>query len=210
MWSSGSTNTSITFIATTNGTYKVWNTGGCADTSNPYPLLVTTTTPLVTCCDTTIALGNSAHIGASGAVSYEWNPTSNVNCFTCPNTTATPTTSTTYTVTGTDANGCKVTGTVIVLIECQDFDVPNVFTPNGDGQNDVFLIKSNNEPSYSIEIYDRWGVLMYKSNNPSAPWNGKIENTGAEAPDGVYYYIIVSKCNNNDYNHHGYVQVIRK
>jgi len=210
MWNTGASTSSITFIASASGNYKVWNTGGCADTSNTFPLVVTKTTPLITCCDTTIALGSSAHIGASGAVSYSWTPVSNVNCFTCANTTATPTTSTTYTVVGTDANGCKVTGTVIVLIECKDFSVPNVFTPNGDGQNDVFLIKAATETSYTIEIRDRWGVLVYKSSDPTSAWNGKINNTGAEAPDGVYYYIIVSKCSNNDYNHHGYVEVIRK
>ncbi|HXP53177.1 MAG TPA: gliding motility-associated C-terminal domain-containing protein, partial [Bacteroidia bacterium] len=89
-----------------------------------------------------------------------------------------------------------------------DFTVPNVFTPNNDGQNDTFLIKAFYESTYNIEIYNRWGILVYKSTDPNSPWTGKDES-GQMVSDGVYYYIIKSKCGDTDFNHHGFVQVIK-
>jgi gliding motility-associated-like protein len=97
---------------------------------------------------------------------------------------------------------------VTVDILCSDFVVPNVFTPNGDGKNDVFLIDVTKYDSYNIEIFDRWGVKMYEANTTNAPWDGKT-TAGQDAPDGVYYYIIKATCGGNDYDKKGFVQIIR-
>ncbi|HWY99173.1 MAG TPA: gliding motility-associated C-terminal domain-containing protein, partial [Bacteroidia bacterium] len=165
--------------------------------------------PVNACCDTSIAMGGTAVISATGGVGYVWTPTSNLGCYTCASTTATPTVTTTYMVTGTDANGCKGSAYVTITIECADFIVPNVFTPNGDNDNDFFLIKAYSMTTYNIEIYDRWGILMYKSSDVNSPWGGKAMS-GQPAPDGVYYYIIKAKCGSTDYDRHGFVQIIRK
>jgi gliding motility-associated-like protein len=68
--------------------------------------------------------------------------------------------------------------------------VPNVFTPNGDGVNDIFLIGNiATEPElFELLIYDRWGVLLFRSNSYLIGWNGIAE--GGETTDGVYYYIL--------------------
>jgi len=89
------------------------------------------------------------------------------------------------------------------------FNVPNVFTPNGDNWNDVFLINATTMSVYSIEIYDRWGIRVFKSSDAGDPWNGKLNNTGLLESDGVYYYIIKATCGANNYDRHGFVQVIR-
>jgi len=205
------TGSTITFQPTSSGTIWVVATGpsGCADTT-PVNITVTTAQLVTACCDTSIALGSSVRIVAGGVSSYAWNPQATTGCSTCASTLVTPTVTTTYTVTGTDASGCVSTATVVISIECADFQVPNVFTPNNDKINDMFVIHAEHEPAYMIEIYDRWGVKVFTSNDPTDYWNGKINNTGAEASDGVYYYIIKSSCGSEDYNKHGFVEILRK
>jgi len=207
-WSNGATGSSISLVLNKDTNVYVVVTNGCSDTVY-HSVTVPVSKGITACCDTIITPGGTAILSASGAVGYVWTPSANVNCYTCPNTAAVPGSNTTYTVTGTDSNGCTSSAIIIVDIECIDFLVPNVFTPNGDGDNDLFVIHAEREPIYSIEIYDRWGVKMYSSANAAAYWNGKIDNTGKEVPDGVYYYIIKADCGGKNYNHTGFVQVIR-
>ncbi len=208
IWNTGATSNSIRVSLNKDSTFYVVVTNGCSDTAY-HTVLINGSSGITACCDTTIAPGGTAILSASGAIGYIWNPSGNVGCYTCATTNANPANGTTYTVIGTDSNGCLSTAEIIVKIECLDFIVPNVFTPNDDGSNDEFVIHAESEPSYSIEIYDRWGVKMYSSTNPKAYWNGKVNNSGPDAPDGVYYYIIIAKCGNTNYDHHGFVQVIR-
>jgi gliding motility-associated-like protein len=217
-WSNGATTSSIKISPVTPADTSFWvsMTKGCSDTARHH-VTVTPVTPLMAwvgvappySTDTTVQLGTSVGIHASGAVGYVWDPAGTLSCFTCPNPIATPTATTTYTVVGTDSNGCRSYGTVTIHMECMSFTVPNVFTPNGDHFNDLFEIKAIGEGTYSIEIFDRWGKVMYKSTDPSQPWNGKVNNNGGDCPDGVYYYIIKATCDVNNYDFHGFVQIIR-
>ncbi len=204
------TGTTLTFkpAGTGYGYVAVTTTSGCPDTAR-YFITVNNVKNVIACCNDTVSYGSSVKITASGVSSYSWNPEGTVTCSTCPITTATPTANTVYTVTGTDSNGCKSTATITIIIECHDYQVPNVFTPNNDGFNDLLVIHAEHEPAYSIEIFDRWGAKVFKSTNPTDYWNGKINNSGADAADGVYYYIIKSSCASEDYNKHGFVQLIR-
>lgn len=68
--------------------------------------------------------------------------------------------------------------------------IPNVFTPNSDTTNNFFTIKVENYKSYHIAIYDRWGLKLFETSDANMHWNGKPNNTGADCPDGTYYYII--------------------
>ncbi|HTA83765.1 MAG TPA: PKD domain-containing protein, partial [Bacteroidia bacterium] len=176
-WSNGMTGSSITFKPTSSGeiSVKIITPGGCLAKDSTFMNVYVTKT-VVACCDTTIAFGASAYVNASGVSSYAWTPTGTVGCVSCASTVVTPSVTTTYTVTGTDSNGCQSAYTLIISIECQDFEVPNVFTPNNDGINDLFIIHAEHEPAYTIEIYNRWGVKVFTSNNPLDYWNGKIDN----------------------------------
>jgi gliding motility-associated-like protein len=210
-WSNGATGSSITVPVSKATTYDVVVTKGCSDTAY-HTVAVYPVKGITACCTDTIKMGSSTTIVATGATGYVWSPVgSGIDCYTCPSTTVTPTVTTTYTVVGTDSNGCRSYATVIIYIECHDFDVPNVFTPTTkvSPPNNVFYIAGAlGQPEYEIEIYDRWGVLIYKSSDPSQSWDGKTKG-GAEAPDGVYYYIINASCDNNKYQKKGYVQIIR-
>lgn len=66
--------------------------------------------------------------------------------------------------------------------------VPNVFTPNGDGSNDEFRVVYRSIKEYNIWVYNRWGHLVYKSNDPAKGWDGTIN--GRPAAVGAYYYVI--------------------
>jgi gliding motility-associated-like protein len=68
-------------------------------------------------------------------------------------------------------------------------EVPNVFTPNGDGTNDLFSIKSTGVKSAEGYIYNRWGQLLYSWDVLKISWDGKASN-GEDCPDGTYYYLI--------------------
>ncbi len=66
--------------------------------------------------------------------------------------------------------------------------IPNSFTPNGDNRNDVFTINGTGIEELHIAIYDRWGSLVYESDQLDAAWNGRMNNTGEILPTGVYAY----------------------
>lgn len=90
----------------------------------------------------------------------------------------------------TDSLGCidSITIELTVLPE-SSIIIPNVFTPNGDGSNDVFTIKSSFLKSARGSIYNRWGLLLYQWDNVKGYWDGRTL-AGAEVPDGTYFYII--------------------
>lgn len=67
--------------------------------------------------------------------------------------------------------------------------VPNVFSPNGDGLNDVFYIVSQGLSELYYEIYNRWGTKLFEANRIKQGWDGR-STSGQECPDGVYYYIV--------------------
>lgn len=98
----------------------------------------------------------------------------------------------TYYVTLTVANesGClsRVThGPYVVM--APDLFIPNVFSPNGDGINDVFLVKYTGTQPFLLQIFDRWGSELFSTRNKNEGWDGVVK--GQAAPDGVYYYKVL-------------------
>jgi len=95
----------------------------------------------------------------------------------------------TYTVTVTDENNCVGVDSILVQDVCPTFVfVPNVFSPNFDGVNDYFAIQGRNILSLKMSIYDRWGELIFSSNEIDVAWDGTFKNQ--VLPDGVYVYLI--------------------
>ncbi len=211
----GQTTDTINVSISSSTTYTVTISNGCnfVDKVTVTPATVNITV----CCNDSITGGHDTILTASGTQikTYQWQPSTGVICLdpSCDSVKVSPTVTTTYTVTGTDSLGCEEDKIVTVTVEnkCFNFTVPNVFTPNFPGPNGVnseFYIKTENITDWSILIYDRWGKEMFKSNNPSAYWQGLTEG-GSKAPDGVYYYIISGTCQNNTYKKDGFLQLIR-
>ena len=64
--------------------------------------------------------------------------------------------------------------------------MPNAFTPNNDGKNDVFKAVTYNLQEFSMRVYDRWGLLMYSTDNPNDGWDGTYKNNPAQMDVYVY------------------------
>ena len=106
----------------------------------------------------------------------------------------------------TAANGCMASLTQIIEI-FQDIAVPNIITPNGDGTNDFFLIKTAGIKSYDLVIVNRWGNTVFKSSDPTVIWDGKSD--GQPVAEGVYFYKLKASSASKEYNYQGNVTVVR-
>jgi gliding motility-associated-like protein len=97
-------------------------------------------------------------------------------------------------------------------IRCIDIDpqfvifIPNAFTPNGDGDNDIFYAKGEYINDFEMRIFDRWGNMIYYADNINKPWNGRKNNTGEVEQQDVYVYQITIKDNKN--KRHKYVGTV--
>jgi len=107
--------------------------------------------------------------------------------------------------------GCAHTATVLIKVDdAVGLYVPNVFTPNGDGTNEVFgLPWLALEPSFSLRIFNRWGQEVFASNDALDQWDGTVD--GGAAPDGVYAYVIAAPdpCSSGDVELRGHLTLLR-
>ena len=111
-----------------------------------------------------------------------------------------------YTITIVDTNGC-IKQTDISINEGTDdcIEIPNAFTPNGDGINDEWLIQNIEAfPDAQIQVFNRWGQLVYLGRHGDDPWNGTYE--GMPLPVGPYVYVI--KLNHTDDKQDAFVGIV--
>jgi gliding motility-associated-like protein len=90
-----------------------------------------------------------------------------------------------------NAWGCldSVIYSFIKVTEKSSLFIPDIFTPNGDGPNDIFKIKSEGISELNGVIFNRWGELLFQWNTVEGGWDGRTAS-GTPVPDGVYFYII--------------------
>lgn len=96
-----------------------------------------------------------------------------------------------YTISAVDSAGNEAVCEQRVCIDnCSYYELPNVFTPNGDGQNDLFHpYPYEFVERVDMKIYNRWGNLVFETDDPDINWDGRTQQTNQLVPDGVYYYI---------------------
>lgn len=164
---------------------------GCTDTdtvlitSLPQPLADAGPDQSILQGTTTTIGGNPA--GPSGAT-YAWGPSAGLGDPTTGNPVAGPVSSTTYVLVVTDSSGCTASDTMVLDI-VPSIWFPDGFTPNGDGTNDVWEIDNIFLfPECEIEVYDRWGIMLFRSVGYNTPFDGQYN--GKDLPVGTYYYII--------------------
>ncbi len=196
-WSSGSAIPTATVSPLTNTVYTVTvSNGNCRRTA-----VVTVSVnipPTVNAGNNdTINPGLTTTLSATGGGSYVWSPSQSLSCSTCANPIASPTVTTMYYLAVTDANGCTSLDSVIIYVEvkCEEgLIIPNVITPNADGRNDLFKITGFDPcilDKYTIKIYNRWGLVVFESNNATITfWNGR--SPSGNVVDGTYYYALSS------------------
>jgi gliding motility-associated-like protein len=140
--------------------------------------------------DVQIAEGQSTTfnpvIGANGSPSIMWLPNTDLSCSDCATPVASPTTTTRYFLTVTNGAGCSVTDSLLVQIKEPVLLIPTAFSPNGDGENDVFHILNKNIDKLHLEVYNRWGELVYEAFDITEGWDGTYKN--ARQDIGVYVW----------------------
>jgi len=146
--------------------------------------------PVTAYWEQVIELGETAQLSAVGEGSFVWSPASTLNDSLSAAPIAEPQQSTTYTVTMTDQNGCRTTDEVTILVPGRLF-VPNTFTPNGDGYNDVFGAWGVDIVEIELDVYDRWGKLIWTTADMSTRWDGRYG--GQDAPIDTYVWKVRAK-----------------
>lgn len=165
--------------------------------------------------DDTIYQGQSTRIFTqdSAGYHYSWSPQGSLEHPTNPSTRASPEQTTTYVVTITDEHGCVWSDTVTVVVRdvyCDDpyIFVPNAFTPDGDGINDVLYVRTQFADELYFAVYNRWGEKVFETENKQEGWDGTIK--GEKAKMGVYVYYLWVRCYTGDiFERKGNVTLIR-
>jgi len=139
-----------------------------------------------------IESGSSAQLGAQGAEFYAWSPIEDLDNAQIANPLASPIITTDYKVVGSNSFGCADSAYVTVYVDEKiaiPVDAPRAFTPNGDGQNDIWIISNLDVyESCPIRIFNRRGQNVYESSQYNNDWDGFMN--GKELPEGAYYYIL--------------------
>lgn len=142
--------------------------------------------------DTIIAL-NANYNGGVAPYSYLWNPANGLNCDTCSSVLIVGMGDTiNYVFTIYDSAGCIGKDSVLIISgPCLETAlIPNVFSPNYDGENDVFYIPGVcATDEYLLQIFDRWGKLMFSTTQRHNVWDGRSDS-GVPVSAGVYYYVV--------------------
>lgn len=163
----------------------------------------------------TLFRGEKATLTASdnGFVTYRWEPADYVDNPDQPQTEVIPETTTTFTLTAKDENGCEVQKTITIVVlnpQCEPpyVFVPRAFSPNGDGTNDILYVRGESIDIVHFIVYDRWGEKMFETNNLSQGWDGTFR--GKMLPPDVYgYYLSVTCIGGDTYTEKGNVTIIR-
>ena len=146
--------------------------------------------------------------GGSGSGTWSWTPADGLSCSGCPAPVSTPDADIVYVVTYTDQAGCVATDQVIVDVQNSAIYIPDVFTPNGDGQNDEFGIFGLGIRQVEWRVFNRWGEKVFETRNPADGWNGVYK--GKEQPVGVYvYFALITLENGKTENYQGSVTLLR-
>ena len=109
--------------------------------------------------------------------------------------------------------GCKDTARQFIDVEPQiTYFMPNAFTPNDDAKNEIFRGGGffRGIRDFQMTIFDRWGGVLFQSHNPEDGWNGRKNNTGRSAPNGVYvYHIMFTGPRGQAHEYQGFATLIR-
>ncbi len=144
---------------------------------------------------------------------YEWTPDPSLTAIDIYNPQASPLETTTYELFIMDEFGCANVDTITVFVRAFICDepyifVPNAFTPNGDGANDVLFVRANAVTEVYFAVYSRWGELMFETTDLTIGWDGTFK--GKELSPDVYAFYLKLRClNNEEYFKKGNVTLLR-
>lgn len=181
-WSNGATSDIITAIPSGIYSLQVKDSRNCITIKNGLTVpFQNISIPVNLGRDTTICPGQKITLAPGNFSTYLWQDNSALPVYTVSTTGR-------YTVQVTDATGCTGTGSIFVTVDCPDIFFPSGFTPGPDGRNDFFGPAGNNlgaVKNYELRVFDRYGLLVFYSNNPYNKWDGKFKTI----PSGNATYV---------------------
>jgi gliding motility-associated-like protein len=156
--------------------------------------------------DKTLSTGTVLNLNAvtqfGPIISWLWDPVTDLSCNNCPSPTTTVKNNTFYSVIVTNNFGCQAVDTIFINSFCKSAQVfiPNAFTPDGDGLNDVLMVRGKGITVKSFRIFNRWGELVFEKQNFSPNeikfgWDGKVR--GVPATPDVFVYTAEVICDND-------------
>jgi len=185
------TDSALTFHGLPSGSYTLQVRSGSCDTTvtitiQDLPVPDVRIAPY----DITLPYGSSVTLQASGAELYTWWPARYLDTAMGASVTATPQESVQYMLTGINAYGCRDTAYANITVDHHmQLWLPNAFTPNGDGLNDIFRIENVTwQQLLSWSIYNRYGTEVFSAGSIHDGWDGNHKNRPCDA--GVYYYML--------------------
>ena len=196
------------------GTYPFTftSTAGC-DSIVIYELAIDPLPTISVIAETTmINLGESTELTAFTGqpnTTYSWSPPDGLSCTLCPNPIATPSQSGWYYVTATNQNGCTSIDSIYIEVDVTtNIYVPNIFSPNEDGNNDIYLVRGKGIDLFHLSIYNRWGQLVFESNDIEQGWDGTKD--GGVLNQGVFVYKLnVTFRDGDEFKQTGNITLIR-
>jgi gliding motility-associated-like protein len=197
VWSTGQTSSSIPVSGGLADSIFVDVTDYCGSlVADSFAVIIPP--PILFPDDVRTCLGQTESISpVGGAVPYT--VVFNTDSLIVDNTAITPLFTGFYTINYVDA--CGLTGSTLLEVVVCETEIPNIFSPNGDGVNDVFIIQgSEGFPRSRFEVFNRWGGLVYENDNYQSAWRGD------DLAEGTYYYVYHR---NDGVKFAGYFQLVR-
>jgi gliding motility-associated-like protein len=189
-------------------TYEVFaaDSLGCFRDSGFVPITVYPIPVVSAGEDQTINVGKQTDIIAQisqDVINVLWTPSTGILSYNYPNVTVKPQETTEYTIEAKNQGGCSATDKVTIHVLCNNANIfiPNTFSPNGDGANDVFYPRGSGVFQIkNLKIYNRWGEVVFErsvfnANDASAGWDGTYK--GRQLPPDVFVYMVEVLCDNN-------------
>lgn len=173
---------------------------GCVNNSNV--TIKVQQEPNINLKDTAIIIGENVVLNAysKDIKTYSWYPDYNINCTDCSEVILTPLEPTTYEVTVTDTANCftKTFETNIDILRKYTVDVPDAFTPNGDGYNDILYVRGwGIDQLISFKIFNRYGELVFETNDKNIGWDGTYK--GKKQGTETFTYIVIVQTYDNSF-----------
>ena len=166
----------------------------------------------------TLPMFNYVHLSNDTFKTFVWTPSTGLNCNNCPDPVVTVAGNELYTLKATTIYGCSDTDYLYIKTFCQNSQVyiPNAFTPDGDGRNDVLMVRGSGiKLVKNFRIYNRWGQVVFERanfnvNDPQFGWDGKVRNTSTFSPPDVYVYYCEVVCDDDiPFTYQGNITLIK-
>ena len=210
---------SFASLDTGNYNYVVTDAHGCTDSGfiaiqQPQEIIVSLLPDTAT-----MQLGQSLQLNAASnydpGAAYQWSPSFGLSCYNCPNPIVTINNTTVYNLAvsvNNNGNDCvKDTAISVTVIPDYDVFVPNTFTPNGDGKNDLFQLfgKLYAIKYVAVEVFDRIGEKVFESNDPYFKWDGTFKGKPLEPTVLTYTLRVVFDDGHTDKLYKGTLTLLR-